>query len=707
MSIKILILLLFVSSLSFSKNEGNIWYFGANCGLDFNNAEVRVLNGSKLNSKEACATFCDEKGEVILYSDGVSLWNKNHNRINDNLLMKGNQSATQGVLIVPSNVRNSGKQIFYIYTAINLNKSQGLNKYTIEYDNSNPDNSKIINEEHIADNISEKLIAFPFINSNGLADYVIAFQSNYLNNYHIGFYYNNSIKYSDISGSNLYSNITTNTVGYLRYSQDGKKLACVISLDSTIEIYDFDSQNISLSNRINIKTGKNKSIYGLEFFGSDYLLYTIDSPNSEINIIDLKTNKINNISNINLPDYYGAIAFAPDSNFYVACPNSDSIIQISPIKEKDNYIFNINKSIKLNNVCNIGLPNQLPNQQRDLHCNNIIYNDNKYNKYNQNIFVGDAKNINKDNNYIKLNPLKINTIGGVYFGEINDINSGFEINCKFRIYNGDNRGSNDGSIPGADGIAFAITSEKFDSTKYKAGFLGYEGLNECIAIEYDTFKNGPFADPNGNHISVMSNGLNPISTKHNFNLLEKTNDKIDIISGDSAIYSSKIIYQNNNIIVYFNKGEEVLKEVINIKNINIKSLLNLNNEKKLYFTLFGGTGIAIEDHEITQLSLCQLSNDSLEINNSIESNNISNNIILNIYPNPIENETVISISNCKSQNTEVNIYDLLGRKIKNIYSGEINDYKQIKYNFGSLQKGIYLLEFKSESRKIIEKIVVE
>ena len=93
MSIKILILLLFVSSLSFSKNEGNIWYFGANCGLDFNNAEVRVLNGSKLNSKEACATFCDEKGEVILYSDGVSLWNKNHNRINDNLLMKGNQSA--------------------------------------------------------------------------------------------------------------------------------------------------------------------------------------------------------------------------------------------------------------------------------------------------------------------------------------------------------------------------------------------------------------------------------------------------------------------------------------------------------------------------------------------------------------------------------------------------------------------------------------
>lgn len=709
MGSKILILLLFFSSLSISKNEGNIWYFGGNCGLDFNNADVRVINGSKLNSKEACATFCDEKGEVILYSDGVSIWNKNHKKINDNQLVKGNQSSTQGVLILPSGFYNIGKQYIHIYTTINLGFQNGLNKYTIEFDYNYPDSSKIIASENIALNTSEKLSAFPIINQYGYKDYLIAFQSTYVNNYKIGFYYNKSVKYIDISGSNLYSKVKDNTIGYLRFSPDGKKLACVIPLDSTIELYDFDKENISLSNRIDIPIGENKFCYGLEFYGSNYLLYTINALNSEINVLDIKSNTKTNIISYERANMFGAITIAPDSNLYVALPDTDSILQISAIKEKDNYSFKINKYIKLSSIGNIGLPNQLPNQQRDLNCQNLVYTNTNFNSIDTNKLIGDTKSINQDKSYLKLNSLKRNTLGGIKFGDINDINSGFEINCKFRIYNGDNNGNNDGSIPGADGIAFAITSQEFDTTKYKAGYLGYEGVKECLAIEYDTYKNGPFADLNGNHISVMSNGLNAISTRHNSNILEKTNSKVDIITSDSTIYSTKIIYQNNNLKVYFNKGFEAIKEAISIENINLKSLLGLDNTKKLHYTLFGATGLAWEEHEIVQLSLCQLINDSLEIQNSIETNSYtsSDNIKLDINPNPIENDAIISISNCNIQNAEINIFDLLGHKIKTIFNGEIEDFKQIQFNSNFLSRGIYYIEVKTETNKKISKLIIK
>ena len=58
---------------------------------------------------------------------------------------------------------------------------------------------------------------------------------------------------------------------------------------------------------------------------------------------------------------------------------------------------------------------------------------------------------------------------------------------------------------GGDGLALVIHADKSISKAYGKG-LGYGGLSPSIAIEFDTFQNGEYGDPNNKHIGVNVNG---------------------------------------------------------------------------------------------------------------------------------------------------------------------------------------------------------
>ena len=76
---KILILtILFYSTFVFSQKEANIWYFGENAGLDFNSGTPVALTDGQLNTGEGCASISDSSGNLLFYTDGVTVYNKNH-----------------------------------------------------------------------------------------------------------------------------------------------------------------------------------------------------------------------------------------------------------------------------------------------------------------------------------------------------------------------------------------------------------------------------------------------------------------------------------------------------------------------------------------------------------------------------------------------------------------------------------------------------
>ncbi len=84
----------------------------------------------------------------------------------------------------------------------------------------------------------------------------------------------------------------------------------------------------------------------------------------------------------------------------------------------------------------------------------------------------------------------------------NGDNLSFSTNFSFSISDSKGLGDKDGA--GADGIAFIISpAENIGSP---GGGIGYEGLDNSVVIELDTYNNGGQDKNNGNHIGINLNG---------------------------------------------------------------------------------------------------------------------------------------------------------------------------------------------------------
>lgn len=74
--------LLFLFLLSpfflFSQGEFNQWRFGWYAGLDFNFTPPVSVSGSSMYSYFSSASISDSLGNLLFYSNGESIWNKNN-----------------------------------------------------------------------------------------------------------------------------------------------------------------------------------------------------------------------------------------------------------------------------------------------------------------------------------------------------------------------------------------------------------------------------------------------------------------------------------------------------------------------------------------------------------------------------------------------------------------------------------------------------
>ena len=66
---------------SFAQKEANWWYFGSKAGLNFNSIvsglPTPVSNGAMV-TQEGCASISDANGRLLFYTDGKTVWNRNH-----------------------------------------------------------------------------------------------------------------------------------------------------------------------------------------------------------------------------------------------------------------------------------------------------------------------------------------------------------------------------------------------------------------------------------------------------------------------------------------------------------------------------------------------------------------------------------------------------------------------------------------------------
>ncbi len=73
-----ILLTVFALLVSGQDNNSNIWYFGKYAGVDFNYEEPLALTDGQINTWEGCASICNKFGEILFYTDGQRVFNKNH-----------------------------------------------------------------------------------------------------------------------------------------------------------------------------------------------------------------------------------------------------------------------------------------------------------------------------------------------------------------------------------------------------------------------------------------------------------------------------------------------------------------------------------------------------------------------------------------------------------------------------------------------------
>lgn len=329
------LILLTFSSLCLAQGEANNWFFGQFAGIRFNNdGTVTPLPGSQLTTNEGCSTMSDQLGNLLFYTDGRNVWDRNHIKMpngnyNLNTGLLGDPSSTQSAIIVP---KKDDPNIYYIitvdephhenaavfpaqfpgpypepngtfgtipdaddgfnnglnYSIVDLsvtgtNGSIGdittRNVQLLTYDPANPDEAKY--------KCSEKITAVK--NSDGSGYWVI---SQFLDNF-----YAFRIDSSGINTNPVVTQIVPlvtqngyrrNSIGYLKASPDGTKLAIAHMQRGTTEggttsngavyLYDFDDATGIVSNPVLVRDNVNP--YGIEFSPEAKKLYVTYNTNA-------------------------------------------------------------------------------------------------------------------------------------------------------------------------------------------------------------------------------------------------------------------------------------------------------------------------------------------------------------------------------------------------------------------------------------------
>ncbi|MBK9731644.1 MAG: WD40 repeat domain-containing protein [Chitinophagaceae bacterium] len=357
---KLILSLLFLF-FSLSSNA-QIWYFGFNAGIKFISGSTSSFTTPQgnTNSNEGCAVANDVNGNILFYTDGVSVWNRtnsvmlddNNQPVQSGNGLDGNVSATQAAIIVPKpkakNCRDCKCDTFYIFT---VSSGQGavhgigtpaggydpsLFAYGLRF------TTVVFDANHLNGYIPSATKNLPLITC--VSEKLTAIYDATTNSYwvlahgydpHDGFNIPPSsspnhtkrflcykvtaagVTTVPLAGNapalstpqeptNIFTNANTqangeNAVGQMKFSPDGKLVALGVYTDRYVEVFDFSINTGLLSNpkKFQFPGSPAGFIYGLEFSPDSKQLFV--GGNSSVNNSVYQINI--GLINLNIPNF--------------------------------------------------------------------------------------------------------------------------------------------------------------------------------------------------------------------------------------------------------------------------------------------------------------------------------------------------------------------------------------------------------------------
>ena len=298
------ILIVMLSSFSYGQGkQGNIWCFGTGAGLNFNSGSPSAFSGAQTSNLEGSATISDSAGNLLFYTDGMTVWNRNHGVMETGLL--GHNSSTQSGVIVPHPTQPDTLYIFTIDATQNsLNNGLRYSVVVMSLNSGLGDIPASLKNIMLSPNgvkMAEKISAVRHCNNEDI--WVIG--HNYASTNGNKFYAYKITRYGLVTTPEISSVGTNhwgadnsglgNSRGYMKASPDGSKLALAIGYDGTpalsgsawsqqsqltnnyhtgaFEVFDFNYTTGKVSNPVKFYGTNYKGAYGIAFSPNSKVLY--------------------------------------------------------------------------------------------------------------------------------------------------------------------------------------------------------------------------------------------------------------------------------------------------------------------------------------------------------------------------------------------------------------------------------------------------
>lgn len=328
--------MIFYSSLLISQNQNNVWYFGNRAGLDFNTATPTVITNSNLHVWDNSAAVSDTNGNILFYSNGQTVLNKNHMLMSNGSGLLGNSSGGHAAYAVKKPGNNNE---YYLFTLTNFAGSNGL-RYNVIDMNANGGLGEVTSIKNVVllSQASEKITAIPHQNNKDI--WIITHPWN-SSSFHSFLLTENGLNTTPVI-SNVGSIHTGgfpngyNAMGQMVASVAGNKVACALYMGN-YEVFDFDQSTGTLSNALIISGFSNA--FGIAFSPNGNYIYTTRwNSQGVINSFDISSN---NIQTVMASQTTVGVATAPNGSYKTGylqlAPNG----QIYIAKMESNYLASI------------------------------------------------------------------------------------------------------------------------------------------------------------------------------------------------------------------------------------------------------------------------------------------------------------------------------------------------------------------------------
>lgn len=261
---KLIFIIILIPQILLSQNEGNIWYFGYGAGLDFNSGTAVAIGNGQLNTLEGCASISDNNGDLLFYTDGSTVYDKNHNIMSNGTGLFGHSSSTQSAIIVK---KPESTTSYYIFTVDGMSGNNGGLCYSEVDLTLNGGLGAITNLKNIElfANAAEKVTAI--VHDNG-SDFWIVAPQHTTNTYYSFFFTNTGIS---LNPTQSYSSTVNHDIGYLLASPDGSKIGSAFYINNRVELFNFDNVTGIISPYLQIPNIN--APYGLAFSPNNNVLY--------------------------------------------------------------------------------------------------------------------------------------------------------------------------------------------------------------------------------------------------------------------------------------------------------------------------------------------------------------------------------------------------------------------------------------------------